>query len=153
VIKHLAFAFLAEAAWAELKDPARVVRTKNIRDASARDALESRFNEAGRTFAGGGFVDRPVTLPDGLPLREALERVSGDPDVEFHFSSHGVWKTAAGYLRAPPFAFRRFRARLDPLACGFRTDFVRPLGDRAGSGPASKTTACGGSCRSPTFGS
>ncbi|HLG43330.1 MAG TPA: hypothetical protein VI643_08190, partial [Planctomycetota bacterium] len=122
--------FLARAALAELEalegpDARALVRTQGIQDTPAADAAAALFRAAGLSFVPSNLPDRPVTLPDGLPLLEALELLSRKLDVEFYPGDKGVWRVARGYLDAPRFAFRHFRARMDFVHVESRTDFER----------------------------
>lgn len=122
--------FYARAALAELDGlgcpgASVPVRTKAIRGVSSVDALRELFKAAGMKFS-GDLPDRALTIPDGLPLLEALEEASRALDVEFYLAAGG-WKVTPGYLHAPRFAFGRFRIRFDQIQREARNSFERPI--------------------------
>lgn len=124
-------AFLARAALAEIDAAGApglqaLVRTEGWRAVSTLDAVPALFRKAGLNFSPSGLPDRTVTLPDGLPLLEALEILSKELDVEFYQGESGRWRATAGYCPTPRFAFRRFQARLDECRRETRVDFERP---------------------------
>jgi hypothetical protein len=125
--------FYAKAALAEIDaldapGAAALVRTESLKNVSSAEAIPALFRKAGLRCNLARLPDRPITLPDGLALLEALDAAGAQLDVEFYAGEGGVWRVTAGYLRAPRFAFRRFRGRLDRIALSTRNDFAsRPI--------------------------
>jgi hypothetical protein len=107
-------AFYARAARAEWElhagEDLRIAPPTRAFEGPAVDAAAELFRSAGLSFEPGGLPARRVSLPDGLSVAEAVERLSRDLDVEFLPRPEGAWTAEPGFRKLPRFASGRVLA-------------------------------------------
>ncbi len=113
-------AFFAQAARAELgfyarKDLVPAPLTRAF-EGPASEAAAALFKDAGLVFEAGRLPVRKVSVPAGLTVAEAVDRLARDLDTEFVCSPEGSWVAEGTYSKGPRFASGRALASLSSAA-------------------------------------
>jgi hypothetical protein len=118
-------AFYAKAALSEL-DAGKAVLTTEIKEAPVKDVIGQLFKLMERRITLDGVPDKTASIPAGLTLLEALEKVSNDAGIDFTPGEDQQWHVSTAPAKAPRFAFGWFRARLESVRRTTQVEFHNP---------------------------
>ncbi len=124
-------AFYAKAALAEIDARAaadkQIRLTKEMKEAPAKDVIAELFKAMEQKIALDGIPDKATSIPAGLTIVEALEKVSVDVGVEFNIAEDGQWHVSTVVSKGPRFVFGQFRAHLEAVRRTTQNEFDKPI--------------------------
>ena len=123
--------FYAKAALAEIEARAAAEKplrlTKEMKEAPAKQVIEELFKSMEQKISLDGIPDKTTSIPAGLTIVEALEKVAVEVGLEFSVTEDGQWHVSTASSKGPRFVFGQFRAHLDTVRRQTQNEFDKPI--------------------------